>query len=45
MFFGVLKSLRKEKSENMKQINNKDGDIVGEDKDIMTRWNEYFEEH
>ena len=44
LFFRVLKSLRKEKSENAKQIKNKDGDILREEKEIMNRWKEYFEE-
>ena len=44
LFFRILKSLRKEKSENTKQIKNKAGDILREEKEIMNRWKEYFEE-
>ena len=44
LFFGVLKLLRKEKSGNTKQIKNKTGDILREEKEIMDKWKEYFEE-
>ena len=44
LLFRVLKSLRKEKSENTKQIRNKDGDILREQKQNMHRWKEYFDE-
>jgi len=44
LFFGVLRLLRKKKSENTKQIKNEKGDILREEKEIMNRWKEYFEE-
>ena len=42
--FRVLKSLRKEKSVNSKQVKNTTGDILREEKEIMNRWKEYFQE-
>ena len=36
-FFRILKSLQKEKSGNTKQIKNKTGDILREEKEIMNR--------
>ena len=44
LFFRVLKTLRKEKSEITKQVKSKKGDLPREKKEIMNRWKEYFEE-
>ena len=44
LFFRVLKLLRKEKSENTKQIKNKIENILREEKEIMNRWKEYLEQ-
>jgi len=44
LFFREFKSLLKEKSENTKQIKNKKGDILREEKEIVSEWREYFKE-
>jgi len=44
LFFRALISLRREKSGNTKQIKNKTGYILRDEKEIVDRWKEYFEE-
>ena len=44
LFFRVLKTLRREKTGNIKQIKNKKGDVSREEKEMTNTWQEYFEE-
>ena len=44
LFYKILKSLRKDKTVQTLNIKNKDGEILTEDKSIMKRWREHFQE-
>ena len=44
LFPVVLTSLRRDKSRNTKQIKNEKEDILREEKEIMNKWKQYFEE-
>lgn len=44
LFYNVIKNQRKEKEPQLKQIKDKKGNILREEGQIMSRWQEYFEE-
>lgn len=44
LFYRTLKSIRKEKTEVNEYIKSKKGEILTENKEIMDRWKEHFEE-
>ncbi|KAK4876570.1 hypothetical protein RN001_009076 [Aquatica leii] len=44
LFYRVLKTLRKRKQQSLRQIKSKDNKILTDEKEIMERWKEYFQE-
>ena len=44
LFYRILKSMRTEKAEKIINIEDKDGNIIEGEKNIMERWREYFQE-
>lgn len=44
LFYKILKTIRTNKKYNNKYIKSKEGQILEEDKEIMARWKEYFED-
>ncbi|XP_050511411.1 uncharacterized protein LOC126887736 isoform X2 [Diabrotica virgifera virgifera] len=44
LFYNTLKSMRKPKPNTLKNVKDKNGNILTEENEIMERWREYFEE-
>lgn len=44
LFYKTLKSLRKEKTPDVTNIKNKNGEMLTEDDEVMNRWREYFQD-
>lgn len=44
LFYKVLKTIRNDKKSNSKYIKSKEGKLLEQDKEIMARWKEYFED-
>lgn len=44
LFYGTLKQIRRKKTPRLVNIKDKKGNILTDEKDIMDRWKQYFEE-